>query len=146
MALPPPFVSEPMAPTIHLPDRQPAAHRVSCLPMFYLPVLLFTTVYAAAALAWHLPAWIGIDYLLASVVCFIAYALDKAAARSRSRRTPERTLLLLGLVGGWPGAVLAQQWLRHKSVKASFQAKFWVTAVLNVAAFVAGAAHLGGRL
>ena len=145
MALPPPFVSEPMAPTIHLPDRQPAAHRVSCLPMFYLPVLLFTMAYAAVALAWRLPPWIGIGYLLASVACFIAYALDKSAARSKSRRTAERTLLLLGLAGGWPGAVLAQRWLRHKSAKASFQAKFWVTVVLNSAAFVAGAVYLGGR-
>lgn len=114
--------------------------------MFYLPLLLFTMAYAAAALAWQLPQWIGIGYVSASVLCFIAYALDKSAARSASRRTPERTLLLLGLAGGWPGAVLAQQWLRHKSAKASFQAKFWVTVVLNSAAFVAGAAYLGGRL
>lgn len=114
--------------------------------MFYLPVLLFALVYAVAALAWHMPAWVGIGYLLVSMVCFLAYALDKAAARSRALRTPERTLLLLGLAGGWPGAVLAQQWLRHKSAKASFQAKFWVTVFLNSAVFVAGAAHLGGQI
>lgn len=114
--------------------------------MFYLPVLLFAILYAVAALAWRVPAWVGIAYLLASGACFIAYAIDKAAARSRSRRTPERTLLLLGLAGGWPGAVLAQQWLRHKSAKASFRAKFWVTVLLNSAVFVAAAARLGGQL
>jgi uncharacterized membrane protein YsdA (DUF1294 family) len=46
-------------------------------------------------------------------------------------------LLLLGLAGGWPGAVLAQQYLRHKSAKAEFRAAFWMTVGLNVAAFVA---------
>jgi len=80
--------------------------------------------------------WTGlvIFYLLASTVCFAAYARDKAAARSRARRTPERRLLLLGLVGGWPGAVLAQQVLRHKTAKASFQALFWSSVAAHVAA------------
>jgi uncharacterized membrane protein YsdA (DUF1294 family) len=79
----------------------------------YLPVLMF--------------------YLLASTVCFIAYALDKSAARAGARRTPERTLLLLGLAGGWPGAVLAQQWLRHKTRKQSFQGLFWLSVAAHAA-------------
>lgn len=83
-------------------------------------------------------------YALASVACFIAYALDKAAARKGRRRTPERTLLLLGLAGGWPGALAAQHWLRHKSSKTSFLARFWFTVVLNVAALLALAAFLPG--
>lgn len=112
--------------------------------MAYLPVLIFAGVYALAAFAWHVPAWVGATYAVASLICFAAYALDKSAARARERRTPERTLLLLGLVGGWPGAVLAQQWLRHKSAKASFRAKFWMTVVANAAVFVAASAQLGG--
>ena len=74
---------------------------------------------------------------VASVACFILYALDKSAARQGRRRTPERTLLLLGLAGGWPGALAAQQLLRHKSSKLSFLAKFWLTVLLNLAALVA---------
>ena len=70
-------------------------------------------------------------YLAASVVTFIFYALDKAAARSHRARTPERTLHMLGLLGGWPGALLAQKLLRHKSGKLSFQAAFWFTVVLH---------------
>ncbi|WP_342114989.1 DUF1294 domain-containing protein [Pseudoduganella sp. OTU4001] len=88
-------------------------------------------------------------YAVASVVCFIAYALDKSAARNGRHRTPERTLLLLGLAGGWPGALAAQQLLRHKSSKTSFLAKFWLTVVLNMAALVAlqaGWVSLGGLL
>ena len=72
-------------------------------------------------------------YACASVVCYAAYALDKRAARTGRRRTPEQTLLLLGLACGWPGAFLAQRWLRHKSSKRAFQMKFWFTVVLNVA-------------
>jgi hypothetical protein len=76
--------------------------------MHYLPVLVFVAGYAVATLWWNLPLAVGLAYLVASVACFAAYAIDKAAARSKARRTPERTLLLLGLAGGWPGAVLAQ--------------------------------------
>jgi uncharacterized membrane protein YsdA (DUF1294 family) len=72
-------------------------------------------------------------YLALSVVCFASYALDKSAARRGERRTPESSLLVLGLLGGWPGAVLAQQWLRHKTVKQPFRQMFWFTVVLNVA-------------
>lgn len=73
-------------------------------------------------------------YALMSVASFGAYAMDKSAARVRGRRTPESTLLLLGLLGGWPGALLAQRLLRHKTAKASFQASFWITVALNVGA------------
>lgn len=76
-------------------------------------------------------------YAVASVACFIAYALDKSAARKGRRRTPERTLLLLGLAGGWPGGLAAQQLLRHKSAKTSFLVKFWLTVFLNLALLVA---------
>ena len=57
-------------------------------------------------------------------------------------RTPERTLLLLGLMGGWPGAFLAQRTLRHKSSKRAFQMKFWFTVVLNIALAVVTIAGL----
>lgn len=103
--------------------------------MTYLPLLLFLLLYAYAALALGLPAAVGIAYALASLACFALYARDKSAARRGDRRTPERRLLLLGLAGGWPGALLAQQWLRHKTVKRPFRQLFWLTVVANVAGF-----------
>jgi uncharacterized membrane protein YsdA (DUF1294 family) len=81
-------------------------------------------------------AALALLYGLASLSCFIVYALDKRAARRGAPRTPERTLLLLGLVGGWPGALLAQQWLCHKSAKTSFLVKFWLTVLTNLALLV----------
>ena len=69
-------------------------------------------------------------------VCLLAYAADKFAARSGGWRTRESTLLLLGLLGGWPGALLAQQWLRHKSAKPSFRNAFWLTVVVHTVPFV----------
>jgi uncharacterized membrane protein YsdA (DUF1294 family) len=86
------------------------------------------------ALTW---LWLASFYAVASVACFIAYALDKAAAVERRQRISERTLLLLGLFCGWPGGLLAQRLLHHKSSKTSFQLKFWVTVVLNAALVLA---------
>ncbi|MRW83968.1 DUF1294 domain-containing protein [Pseudoduganella sp. FT26W] len=81
--------------------------------------------------------WLASFYGVASVACFIAYALDKSAAVDRRQRISERTLLLLGLFCGWPGGLLAQQLLRHKSSKISFQIKFGLTVLLNVALVLA---------
>lgn len=82
----------------------------------------------------HNTVWL---YLTASLICFAAYAVDKAAAIAGRRRIAESTLLLLGLIGGWPGAVLAQRALRHKSSKASFRRAHWGTVLLNVAGLIA---------
>lgn len=80
--------------------------------------------------------WIAATYAAVSLLTFTMYAIDKSAARTGRWRTPEATLHLLALAGGWPGALLAQQWLRHKSAKQSFRAVFWVTVVLNVVGLV----------
>ena len=66
-----------------------------------------------------------------SSVAFILYGLDKWAAIREAQRTPETTLQICALLGGWPGALLAQQVFRHKSSKRSFQISFWFTVVLN---------------
>ncbi|WP_436266668.1 DUF1294 domain-containing protein [Pseudoduganella sp. LjRoot289] len=101
----------------------------------YLAIGAFALLYLVAILLWRLPAWPGMLYAGASVLCFIFYAVDKSAAKAGRWRTPESTLLLLGLCCGWPGAILAQQWLRHKSGKTSFQLAFWATVAVNMAAF-----------
>jgi len=70
-------------------------------------------------------------YLVISLFTFILYAIDKSAAKKGSWRTQESTLHLFSLAGGWPGAMIAQKTLRHKSIKQPFRAVFWVTVMLN---------------
>lgn len=85
-------------------------------------------------------------YSVLSLVTFLAYALDKSAARHGRWRTQENTLHLMALAGGWPGALLAQQVLRHKSSKQPFRAVFWMTMVLNLAAYTYLSSHLAPEL
>ncbi|MGV7207370.1 DUF1294 domain-containing protein [Oxalobacteraceae bacterium A2-2] len=101
----------------------------------YLAILALILLYAIAVVKWNTPLWPAAIYGVASVVTFIAYAVDKSAARDGRWRTPERSLLLLGVACGWPGAILAQQWLRHKSSKRSFRIAFWCGVAMNVALF-----------
>lgn len=75
-------------------------------------------------------------YLAVSLLTFMVYAMDKSAARRGTWRTPESTLHLLAIVGGWPGAIVAQQTLRHKSQKQPFRFVFWLTAVTNIGVFI----------
>lgn len=95
----------------------------------------FALLYAAVALRWGVPRWMAWAYAATSVLCFVAYAIDKAAARAHTWRTRENTLHAMAVLGGWPGALLAQQFLRHKSSKAAFRKRFWVTVGLNAIAF-----------
>lgn len=103
----------------------------------YFAIPAFLGVYLAAAAVWRVPGWAAALYAAMSVVCYIVYAGDKSAAMAGRSRVPESTLLLLGLAGGWPGAIVAQQVLRHKSNKVAFRAAFWGSVVMNVLAFVA---------
>lgn len=75
-------------------------------------------------------------YAIASVVTLMFYAWDKSAARKNKWRIRERTLHLMALFGGWPGALIGQQQLRHKSRKWSFLWVFYCTVLINIAVMV----------
>jgi uncharacterized membrane protein YsdA (DUF1294 family)/cold shock CspA family protein len=113
--------------------------------------ILFCSFLALVVLVGRLPfAIIGI-YFAASSLAFLAYAIDKSAAQNNRWRTQESTLHLIGIVGGWPGALLAQKTLRHKSKKEEFQTVFWATVILNCFALgwfltKSGSAFLGAIL
>jgi uncharacterized membrane protein YsdA (DUF1294 family)/cold shock CspA family protein len=83
-----------------------------------------------------LPAAFSFGYVLLSCLSYIMYTLDKVAAGKSMKRTPESTLHFIDLLGGWPGALIAQQQSRHKTVKSSFQSVFWFTVLLNIAVVV----------
>lgn len=71
-------------------------------------------------------------FLLASALTFLIYGGDKLAARKGWRRVPESTLLVFGLLGGWPGAIVSQQLFRHKTQKQPFKTWFVITVILNL--------------
>ncbi|MFD4836582.1 DUF1294 domain-containing protein [Achromobacter sp. NPDC058515] len=101
-----------------------------------LLIPIFLCICLLAWFNWGMPVQVGMAYLALSAAAFAAYAIDKAAARADRRRISEKTLHLLSLAGGWPGALIAQQWLRHKTVKVEFRLVFWATVALNIAAFL----------
>ena len=70
--------------------------------------------------------------LLLSALAFALYARDKRAAKRRTRRIPERVLHLVAGLGGWPGALLAQRALRHKTAKPGFRRAFRVAIAANL--------------
>ncbi|MHA6524737.1 DUF1294 domain-containing protein [Tessaracoccus sp. G1721] len=69
--------------------------------------------------------------LVMSVVAYVMYRSDKAAAVRGERRVPESTLHLVSLIGGWPGALIARHTLRHKTRKQPFRTAYWLTVVAN---------------
>ena len=80
-----------------------------------------------------LPVAFSFGYALLSSLSYIMYAIDKVAAGKSMPRIPEFTLHFIDLLGGWPGALIAQQQSRHKTVKSSFQSVFWFTVLVNIA-------------
>lgn len=111
--------------------RRPSATSTESSDSQFIWATLFLVFLAGLTLAGKLPfAVLGL-YVAASVITFAAYALDKAAARKDLWRTQESTLHLFALAGGWPGALVAQKLLRHKTKKLSFRIVFWITVALN---------------
>ncbi|UXZ47304.1 DUF1294 domain-containing protein [Pseudomonas soli] len=64
-------------------------------------------------------------YPVVSLVSLLLYWQDKQQARTQAWRTPEKVLHASELLGGWPGALLAQQVFRHKTRKVSYQVVCW---------------------
>jgi uncharacterized membrane protein YsdA (DUF1294 family) len=85
---------------------------------------------ALAALGRLEMSWLAL-YYGASIITYGAYALDKTAAQKAGGRIPESTLHLMSLLGGWPGALIAQVLLRHKTRKPSFLIRYWFTVIVN---------------
>lgn len=73
-------------------------------------------------------------YLLLSLITFLIYWSDKNKANNNEWRTSEKKLNFFSLIGGWPGALIAQRLLHHKSRKKSFLIRYYVTVILNISA------------
>lgn len=85
---------------------------------------------ARAATLWG-GQWLVIGVASVSLFTFLVYAADKSRAKAGDWRIAESVLHLLAVLGGWPGAFVAQRWLRHKNAKTGFQIVFWLTVALH---------------
>ncbi|WP_431222973.1 DUF1294 domain-containing protein [Serratia sp. L9] len=90
------------------------------------------------------PLWTGL--LLVNLLTLLVYGADKLAACKRWQRVPEITLLLFGVLGGWPGAILGQQLFRHKTQKQPFKTYFILSVVVNLLVILAAGYWFYGRM
>ena len=104
-------------------------------PLAILFAWLFLMVVGLSVFVTGLPFIVLGAYLFISTVTYLAYAIDKSSAQAGHWRISENALQLLALAGGWPGALVAQQILRHKSKKGSFRIVLWIAVLLNCAGF-----------
>lgn len=72
--------------------------------------------------------WFGVM----SLATFVVYSVDKRRAKQEGDRISEKTLHILSLLGGWPGAIAGQKLLRHKTCKKSFRFVFWLSVLGNL--------------
>ena len=94
-------------------------------------VTIFSAIIAVLTVLGKVPVIVAFIYLISSCCTFIVYAFDKSAAMNRRWRTQESTLHLLSVMGGWPGALIAQKMFRHKLKKTEFLIAFWITVAMN---------------
>jgi uncharacterized membrane protein YsdA (DUF1294 family)/cold shock CspA family protein len=71
-------------------------------------------------------------YLIMSPVTYLLYVTDKISAIKKQWRVMENTLHLFELLGGWPGALLAQKQIHHKNRKISYQIIFWTIVTIHI--------------
>jgi uncharacterized membrane protein YsdA (DUF1294 family) len=71
--------------------------------------------------------------LIINVLAFVMFWIDKRQSKAKLQRIRERTLLLLAFWGGSLGALLAQQFFRHKTRKEPFRSNLIVIAIWHIA-------------
>lgn len=97
---------------------------------------VFLIAISFGCLTSQFPASLALVYAGMSAIAFVMYGIDKSAAVYRLRRIPEANLQVVGLLGGWPGSLFAQEAFRHKTSKSEFQILFWFTVVMNCSVLV----------
>ncbi|TVP87635.1 MAG: DUF1294 domain-containing protein [Pseudomonadaceae bacterium] len=113
--------------------RRPENHIQHLWPKLLFWLVLCSLSMTGALLMYLRLGWIAplAAYCVVSLVSFLLYRSDKRSALASGQRTPEKVLHLSELLGGWPGALIAQQRYRHKTRKASYQLTFWLIIVVH---------------
>ena len=79
----------------------------------------------------------AIAFLLAvNAWTMLRFWQDKQRAIASMRRIPEINLLVLALIGGTPGALLARPLFRHKTRKQPFSTWLLLIAVVQIGAVI----------
>ncbi len=99
---------------------------------FGLAFLLLAPTLALIRLSRVVDGWLllGLSFGL-SLQAFLLHRSDKRRAETGAGRIPEATLHAAELIGGWPGALVAQRLFRHKTAKTSYQVVFWLIILLH---------------
>lgn len=98
---------------------------------FYVALALAAALAFAHAIS-GLHWFISTLFIVINVLTLALYIHDKWCSQEPQQwRISEGHLLSLGLIGGWIGAIIAQQLFRHKTRKLQFQISFLCTIVLN---------------
>ncbi|MBL1241514.1 MAG: DUF1294 domain-containing protein [OCS116 cluster bacterium] len=71
-------------------------------------------------------------YLFMSLVCFVLFFIDKKRSEANGWRIGEYYLHLVELLGGWPGALLGQKFIRHKTKKTSYKIILWLIILVHI--------------
>ena len=93
----------------------------------------------------HYPVIIA-ALLVLNIVTILIFAWDKRAALLQARRVPERSLLIIALMGGTPGAYWARRRFRHKTYEQPFSRNLHLIAVGQSVALLALLAILLGYM
>ena len=107
---------------------------------------IFVIEYVLLAILYPMPLWPVAAYAILSFLTFLLYAEDKSKAQKGRWRVAESSLQVISLFGGWPGAILAQQLLRHKTRKRGFVTVFWTAVAVNMIAFAAISVFVANNL
>lgn len=99
----------------------------------FIFVLLLVPMLIGVTQLWnnHGFPWAACLYLVTSLLAFYLYWDDKKRAGINAQRIPEATLHIVEILGGWIGALFAQQLFRHKTRKLSFQFIFWLIIIVH---------------
>lgn len=74
-----------------------------------------------------------------NIITIVFYGVDKSFSKINATlkwnlmRYSENSLLFFGCIGGWMGAIFAQQLFNHKTTKQPFQTNFIFSIAINIA-------------
>ena len=89
---------------------------------------------------------LAIYYLIAvNLATLLVFGFDKIRAVKGGWRVPEAVLVLFVIFGGIGGAVAGRSLFRHKTRKASFTARLWSGALINLC-FVGSLAAMSAQM